>query len=291
MAKTEIQTTANHSLSPIELALVSGDLSQMAPDQRLSYYKQICESVGLNPLTRPFEYITLNGKLTLYARKDATDQLRKVNSISISEPTIRFEDDWILVTVTARTPDGRSDSDIGAVKKTDMNGNFGNALMKAVTKSKRRVTLAICGLGMLDETEVETIPDAKPYVEQSQPDRPATKGQLVSSALSDVEKQMREGVEKLLVLVGMKPDSTLKKFDEHPDKRENGWIAVMKAVLKKLIEDPRWAYTDEGTQQLLEKFGITDIDTAGRGQLEQLFTDMTNNGVLTRFSKNPEEDH
>jgi hypothetical protein len=34
------------------------------------------------------------------------------------------------------------------------------AFLKAETKSKRRVTLSICGLGMLDETEVETIPGA-----------------------------------------------------------------------------------------------------------------------------------
>ncbi len=32
--------------------------------------------------------------------------------------------------------------------------------MKAETKSKRRVTLSLCGLGMLDESEVETIPGA-----------------------------------------------------------------------------------------------------------------------------------
>jgi len=34
-----------------------------------------------------------------------------------------------------------------------------NAVMKAVTKAKRRVTLSICGLRFLDETEVEDIPD------------------------------------------------------------------------------------------------------------------------------------
>src|SRR6185312_3719783 len=33
--------------------------------------------------------------------------------------------------------------------------------MKAETKAKRRVTLSICGLGMLDETEVDSIPDAR----------------------------------------------------------------------------------------------------------------------------------
>ena len=36
---------------------------------------------------------------------------------------------------------------------------LGNALSKAVTKAKRRATLSICGLGMLDETEIASIPD------------------------------------------------------------------------------------------------------------------------------------
>ena len=34
--------------------------------------------------------------------------------------------------------------------------------MKSETKAKRRVTLSLCGLGMLDETEIETIPSATP---------------------------------------------------------------------------------------------------------------------------------
>jgi hypothetical protein len=33
--------------------------------------------------------------------------------------------------------------------------------MKATTKAKRRVTLSMIGLGMLDETEVETIPNVR----------------------------------------------------------------------------------------------------------------------------------
>jgi hypothetical protein len=37
--------------------------------------------------------------------------------------------------------------------------------MKAETKAKRRVTLSICGLGLLDETEVETVP--KPVMDVS----------------------------------------------------------------------------------------------------------------------------
>ena len=158
----ELATQSEHSI--IESVVINGDLSKLTSQQRVSYYQRVCTSLGLNPLTRPFDYITLNSKLTLYARKDATDQLRRGHEISIEKPDIRFEDEWIIVTVTAHDKTGRTDSDVGVVKKTDMNGNMGNALMKAVTKAKRRVTLSIVGLGWLDETEVETIPDARPVV-------------------------------------------------------------------------------------------------------------------------------
>lgn len=153
---------AVQDMTEIERVLVAGDLSKLAPEQRVTYYQAVCKSMGLNPLTRPFDYITLNNKLTLYAKKDAADQLRKINGISIGKPEITFQDDMIIVTVTGRDNSGREDSEIGVVKKSDMGGNVANALMKAVTKAKRRLTLSICGLGWLDETEVESIPDARP---------------------------------------------------------------------------------------------------------------------------------
>ena len=163
----------------LEKALINGDLATLSPEDRLLYYRQTCESLGLNPLTKPFDYIKLNGKLTLYARKDATDQLRKLHGVSIEKPEIQQIDNLIIVTVVASDQSGRTDSDIGVVGKGDMQGNVGNALMKAVTKAKRRVTLSICGLGMLDETEVETIPDAVQVVEDTAAaDRRATVAEL-----------------------------------------------------------------------------------------------------------------
>jgi hypothetical protein len=150
--------------SIIESVVIGGDLSKLTPDQRVSYYKAVCTSLNLNPLTKPFSYITLNGKLTLYANKDATDQLRNLKNISIDKPEITFQEDWIIVTVVGYDGTGRKDSDVGVVNKKDMRGDFGNALMKAVTKAKRRLTLSICGLGMLDETEISSIPDARPVV-------------------------------------------------------------------------------------------------------------------------------
>lgn len=146
----------------MESVLLQGDLSKLTPSQRVNYYKRVCESMGLNPLTRPFDYITLNGKLTLYAKKDAADQLRNIHGVSIDDVDVVESATQFIVKVKGHNKDGRTDVEVGVVNKTDMQGNLANAQMKAVTKGKRRLTLSLCGLGWLDETEVQTIPDAQP---------------------------------------------------------------------------------------------------------------------------------
>jgi hypothetical protein len=145
----------------MERVITAGDLSKLTPRDRTLYYSAVCESVGLNPLTRPFEYITLTGKLTLYARKDCTDQLRRLNHVSVEIVSREQIGDAYVVTARATTGDGRRDESIGAVSVKGLSGDaICNALMKAETKAKRRVTLSVCGLGFLDETERETIPGA-----------------------------------------------------------------------------------------------------------------------------------
>lgn len=156
----------NNMPTTIENVLLKGDLADLSTEQRLTYYKSVCESTGLNPLTQPFEYIRLNGKLVLYAKKAATDQLRSVHGISINSVNVDYVESMIVVTASASNNKGRSDTDVGVVDLAGLSGERkSNALMKAITKAKRRVTLSICGLGMLDETEVETIPDAQPAPE------------------------------------------------------------------------------------------------------------------------------
>lgn len=150
----------------MESVMIKGDLSKLSPQERSDYYFQLCHSLRLNPLTKPFEYITLNGKLTLYARKDATEQLRKRDRVSVVIAARERMEDVYVVTARATMPDGRTDESIGAVAIGTLKGEaLANAFMKAETKAKRRVTLSICGLGILDETEVETIPNAQPFVE------------------------------------------------------------------------------------------------------------------------------
>lgn len=159
MEKTAVVQTNN----VIEAVIAKGDLSQLTPEQRVQFYRATCDSLGLNPLTRPFQYIVLNGKLVLYATKDATEQLREKRGVSITKLEREVVNGIYVVTATAQSADGRQDSSIGAVSIDGLKGDaMANAMMKAETKSKRRVTLSICGLGFTDETEIDTIPGARP---------------------------------------------------------------------------------------------------------------------------------
>lgn len=142
----------------VEAVLLGGDLSKLTSEQRLSYYQAVTKSLGLNPLTKPFDFITLNGKLTLYAKRDCTDQLRALRGISITINDRATLGDVYVVTARAVDRDGRTDESTGAVSIKGLAGDaLANAYMKAETKAKRRVTLSIAGLGMLDETEAQDV--------------------------------------------------------------------------------------------------------------------------------------
>jgi hypothetical protein len=89
--------------------------------------------------------------------------LRRLRKISIEILRQGLNDDLYSVHVQATDGTGRKDEDLGVVPlPANIKGEFrANMILKAVTKAKRRVTLSICGLGFLDETEVDSIPDAK----------------------------------------------------------------------------------------------------------------------------------
>jgi hypothetical protein len=41
----------------LEQVLIGGDLSRLTETQRLAYYRAVCQRLGLNPLSNPFEYL------------------------------------------------------------------------------------------------------------------------------------------------------------------------------------------------------------------------------------------
>lgn len=188
--------TAQDNAALLERVVVGGDLSKLSPHDRMNYYAQVCQSVGLNPLTRPFEYIQLNGKLTLYAKRDATDQLRAIHGVSVEDMVESEREGVYIVTVKAKNKDGRTDMAKGAVTIANLKGDaLANAMMKAETKAKRRVTLSLCGLGLLDETEIETIPNARVGEPVSPAPAEPEPMPLAESVIVDHIAKMEEAVE------------------------------------------------------------------------------------------------
>lgn len=157
LAKKEDKTAV------LERVLLHGDLSKLSPQERLNHYISVCEDLGLNPKMKPFEYITLNGKMVLYALRSCTEQLRQIHKVSLNITSRETIGDVYVVSARAKTSE-REDESTGAVNIKGLHGEaLANAYMKAETKAKRRVTLSICGLAFLDEAEVGSIPGAKSH--------------------------------------------------------------------------------------------------------------------------------
>ena len=140
----------------LEKVMLGTDLSSLSPVEKVTHIKNICESLGLNPVTTPIKLMKFNGKEIPYFAKEATEQLRVLKKISIKIIESKIIDDLYIVIAEAHTPDGRIDSSTGAISISGLKGEAkANAIMKAETKAKRRVTLSICGLGFNDESEMD----------------------------------------------------------------------------------------------------------------------------------------
>ena len=146
----------------IESIVMNGDLSKLQPAQKVAYYNYRCSQAGLDPAAKPFDLLKLNGKEILYANAQCTQQLCAIHKLSTQVTHREKMDDIYLVSVRVTGADGRLSENQGAVAIAHLKGDaLANAVLKATTKAIRRAVLAHCGLGMLDETEVETIPGAR----------------------------------------------------------------------------------------------------------------------------------
>lgn len=139
--------------------VINGDLSKLTQQQKVDYYKMFCERIGLDSLSQPFKLLRLNGKEILYCDRTGAQQLNKVHNVSHEIKARETFNDCYVVTAQASTPNGRRTESIGAVPVANLKGDsYCNAIMKAETKAKRRATLDLLGLGILDETETDSIP-------------------------------------------------------------------------------------------------------------------------------------
>jgi len=220
----------------IENTLIIGDLKSLTSEQRVEYAKAFAKSLGINILTRPFDYILFREfdggpeRLELYLNAKGAAQLRKIHRISTVPGTLKqeFLNDHCITRVDVRDGWGGTDTATGSVtlwkikngQRIDLAGReWDNAIMKCETKAKRRATLSICGLAMLDESQLDTMqiiggvtqegriyrfqdqePSATPQLDENAvhaypPD--SEKGRMAEAQLAKVEEEDRKYQESL----------------------------------------------------------------------------------------------
>lgn len=134
-------------------------------------------------------------------------------------------------------------------------------------------------------------------VKDPAPARP-TKGQLVEKArpanvtpeftgppeeeaMGVEHSRWRQRIGELMKAIGKGPAETLKFFDAAPPvDREAAYRKVLRESVKSILAGDRWPYTEDGTTEYLEKFGITAIADASIGQIEPLVDEMVKDGLI-----------
>lgn len=142
----------------VESIVAHGDISGLGPAERAQYYIAQCARLGLDAHTQPFAFLKFQGKEVLYPTRGATDQLARIHAVSreiIDGPKLMdLGGIKCLFAVCRATYKGRTETAVATLPASDPI----MGLMKVETKAKRRATLSILGLGMLDEMEVESLP-------------------------------------------------------------------------------------------------------------------------------------
>jgi hypothetical protein len=230
------------------------DVSQLDHKQKMQYYIELCNRVGIDPSTQPFKLLKLNGKQVFYADKGATQQLSQKHNISHEIVKREQVKDVYVVTVRAKLADGRYTDEDGAVTIGNSTGdNLANGLMKATTKAKRRAVLALLGLGMMDESEIDTIPNA-------------VKEEMPKAEVPSVQDA---------VVVHVTTEETVAGFDGGKKKRSDWYYELRDGIMAatsmeslKHVETAIVAHKD-----VLAKDELADLRTAYKKQNNKLVTE------------------
>jgi hypothetical protein len=227
----------------MESVILRGDVSGLTPMQKVQYITSLNESCGLNPIQGGFQLLKLSGREVAYAPKSVTEQLRMIHGISVVEKTSDRVDDIYIVNIKVQNGQGRTDIATGAVNIAMLKGDaLANAIMKAETKAKRRATLSIAGLGILDESEIETIPNASKMDIEADV-RALQKGNVMDDQarkqivieLREAKKQFESGIWEQFFPVGKNSPSKLS--DEELSKVYTDVMAAISDINADRVDD------------------------------------------------------
>ena len=296
--ETELIPVSNNS-ELISNLVLNGDISKMSNEMKVQYYNQLCHSLNLNPVTKPFQIIAFQGKTILYATKDCTEQLRKINKVSIVELNQDLKEGLCISKCKVQDKDNRYDIATGVVNIAGLKGgDLANAIMKSETKAKRRATLSICGLGILDESELDTMPTyTTSDITQvtTQPERNPFIEMENANDLETVKKLWSEfkhlQTDKLFVGLKEKRKSELTPLKEHPLNVESDKITV-DDILPEGIGEVEEVETESFLKVAITELGkcktVTGMNNKFReirGLAAYMFLDDAGKNQITEFCK------
>ena len=296
--ETELIPVSNNS-ELISNLVLNGDISKMSNEMKVEYYNKLCHSLSLNPVTKPFQIIAFQGKTILYATKDCTEQLRKINKVSIVELNQDLKEGLCISKCKVQDKDNRYDIATGVVNIAGLKGgDLANAIMKSETKAKRRATLSICGLGILDESELDTMPTyTTSDITQvtTQPERNPFIEMENANDLETVKKLWSEfkhlQTDKLFVGLKEKRKSELTPLKEHPLNVESDKITV-DDILPEGIGEVEEVETESFLKVAITELGkcktVTGMNTKFRevrGMAAYMFLDDSEKNQITEFCK------
>jgi hypothetical protein len=143
-----------------------------------------------------------------------------------------------IVQARATDKSGRTDEATGAVSIAGLRGEaMANAILKAETKAKRRVTLSIVGMGMLDETEVESIPGAAAAEAPPPPQPSRPLGLRAGTPLT-----MKEAVESTTDVAQDEPEIIEIPFPTNGKANASTWRAYARSMAEAVqaAPDKQW---------------------------------------------------
>ncbi len=137
--------------------LGTGDLYQLTNEQRVAHYINLCKSLELNPLSRPFQWIEFKegenspAVLTLYFKPSGAAQMLRNHHISVHYPRKEIVGELFVCEAHGQAADGRKGVGTKYVPLTNkygkLSGNrLANAFMSAESGALRRLALNMFGL-------------------------------------------------------------------------------------------------------------------------------------------------
>lgn len=177
------------SLAIAQKAAMSGNLKTLTDAERWQYYLAMCQHLELDPVSRPFDWIEQEGKLSLYPNANCAAQLASKMLLSFPEYHAEVIGDVYVYRVKA-VDENRELWATGAVPMGRNASETARAFKKAETQARRRAVLAMGGLALTEADEIYEIGGQSPAIEtnaaetQPEPEPKKTKRGRPAQALS-----------------------------------------------------------------------------------------------------------